>query len=87
MPLVPLLYIAFGFLGGYLVGKRSSATSLETAGRVQREASAVLESVGQLSSTGALASIGDLQLKHGDTRNGVQLLIKTHDWIAPRPWQ
>lgn len=71
MPVVPLIYLAVGFVTGYIVGRR------DAGGAVGRETSAVLEGVAKMASSGALTGMGDIQLKVGSDESGARLLIKS----------
>jgi hypothetical protein len=71
---MPLLYFAAGYLVGWLVARRKTATA--TAQVFHQGATDVLSSVGKLAGTGALGSMDGLKLKTGDDKAGVQLLIK-----------
>jgi hypothetical protein len=72
-----LWWLAIGLAGGFFAGRRS--VRWQITGAMRRDASALLDSVGRLGSTGALASVEDLRLRHGSDRDGIKLLIKTRD--------
>ena len=83
----PLAYLVLGFVGGYWAGwhtrggrevKALLEQKLAIGAALRREASALLESVGKLSQTGALSRIDDLKLTQGSDKDGVQLSIKTY---------
>jgi hypothetical protein len=75
MPLL-LVQLALAFASGYWAGARFGRGKA-LAATLQKEASALLESVGKLSVTGALQKTDYLELKQGNTQDGMQLLIKT----------
>jgi len=66
----PLLYILLGFAAGYIVGKRSPDGKA-----LRREATAVLDSIGDLHRTGALRSVGTLKVANGSSQDGVSIEI------------
>lgn len=84
---MPLFLFVMAFFGGYWVGGRSRGKR-ELAASLQREASALLDSLGRLSSTGALRQIGDLKLRHGSDRDGVQISVRTcgAGFVEPDDW-
>ena len=71
---MPLFYLAAGFLGGYLVGRRHGVLAV-----MRREATSILDSVGRLSN---LHTMEDLRFKSGSDKDGVQLVIKTRDSMS-----
>ncbi len=77
---MPLFYLAVGFIAGYAFRRFANDNR---AAALQREASGVLDSVGKLAQTGALASMDDLRLRTGSDAQGVKLLIKTHGAATP----
>lgn len=66
----PLVYVALGFVAGYIVGKRSPDGKA-----LRREATSVLQSIGDLHQTGALRSVGTLKVSNGNEQDGVKIEI------------
>lgn len=76
----PLLYILLGFAAGYVVGKRSPDGKA-----LRREATAVLDSIGDLHRTGALRSVGTLKVANGSSQDGVSIEITPPPLGGPMP--
>lgn len=66
-----LFYLAVGFLGGYLLGRRHGIVKV-----LHREATSLLDSVGRMPNLHALEN---LHLRSGSARDGVQVQLKTRD--------
>jgi hypothetical protein len=81
---LPLLYYTGVFVIGYLVGRFAKNESPQAALPAPQAAETVMDGIAKLAASGALDSIGDLEVKGGSEADGVQIKLTTRA-AAPKP--